>query len=202
LNREIYATSTVFDLHSIVQVAILFWTPLPWLCTCHPLPVARLLICAVYFALPIMQSYNWMHTPPGRPVDIKIEPPQSESTFSLLSPPSSPSFTRSVPNFPSVNISAPLRRRSNTTIASPRRVRPYPSLTHEHRFRGEDSGKMAHSSFGNWSSRTGRSLNPGERRSSDGDQLNPYALSQPYESVSHLCLSFLFSAWFISDLMG
>jgi hypothetical protein len=134
------------------------------------------------------QAFNWLqYAPPDtRSVDIKIEPSFQEPAFSLISPPSSPSLTRSTPSLPSVSLSSPLRKRSNT---NPRRVRPYPSSPHEHRLRGENSGKMVLPPFGTWSTSGtrgghGRQLNSGERRSSDGDQLSPYTLSHPYEPVS------------------
>jgi len=155
--------------------------------------VSTFLIGAVYFCTAIMQmpqTFNWLqYVPPGpSSVDIKIEPSFQDSEFSLLSP-SPPSVTRSEPSLSSFTISSPLRKRSNTTLASPKRVRPYPSSSpHEHRFRREGSGRMAHQSFGPWSTsgRAGnnRPLNSGERRSSDDDQLSSYTLSNVYDPVS------------------
>lgn len=146
-------------------------------------------------------AYNWVHYashPQPRPLlEIKVEPTLDNTTFSLISPPSSPSFPRPVPvdaaTFATVN-----RRRSNTSIASPKRAKPYPILTRELRFRAEDCGAMENQPYENWSPtgvKSGGSrpqfsveLSP-SRSSSEGDQQAPtsYTLSNALVSVSHLC---------------
>lgn len=127
-------------------------------------------------------TYNWLQYAPqhqASPLEIKVESSTLESiAYSLLSPPLSPSFPRSVPESATFLASTSSRRRSNTSTASTKRVKPYPILTRELRLRGEDTGKMANQSYGTWSpsgikgvsSRSHYQPDSSNRRSSDGDQ--------------------------------
>jgi hypothetical protein len=137
-------------------------------------------------------AYNWLHDGfhSQAPADVKVEAALESSVFTLLSPPSSPHTSRSVPTESAViPVSAPSRRRSNTSIASSKRVKPYPISTRELYFRGEDTGPMANT----WSPTgsnggSGRAHFPVEppRRSSDGDQQGPpsYGLPNTFTMVS------------------
>jgi hypothetical protein len=141
------------------------------------------------FALPIemeAHTYNgWLvHSFPSqaRPVDIKVEPALESSVFPLFSPPSSPQ--RSPTESAAFSSS---RRRSNTSIANSKRVKPYPILTRELHLSGGDIDTMANT----WSppgSKGGsaRAHFPVEqasqnRRTSDGDpQVSSYG---PFATV-------------------
>lgn len=116
--------------------------------------------------MPESQTLSWLPYIP--PADIKVEPP---AEFSLLSPPTSP--------FPSPSFTTTsLCRRRSSSFASPKRVRPYPSLPRERRSRVEDSEKMATGPpYGNWSKAGSSSGRLTERRSSDGDQPLLYGAS-------------------------
>jgi hypothetical protein len=140
-----------------------------------------------------MQSpYNWLQDAlhsQTRSVDVKEESALDSSVFTLLSPPSSPLFSRSVPTESTIYpVLAPSRRRSNTSIASSKRVKPYPIATRELHFRRDDTGIMANT----WSppgskGGSGRAHFPVEphRRSSDGDQQGTsYGLPNTFSMVS------------------
>jgi hypothetical protein len=131
------------------------------------------------------QTFNWLSYIPSssRPIEIKVEPSTLESqASSLLSPPSSPSLSRSVRSS-STSLSSNSRRRSNaSSVASPRRPKPYPSFSSESRGRADDS-RMSNPSYGPWSSSGGKGGNPRygtERRSVDGDHRAP-----PYPAFSN-----------------
>ncbi|KAF7973909.1 hypothetical protein HWV62_13952 [Athelia sp. TMB] len=100
-------------------------------------------------------GYNWpqyasQHQP--RPLEIKVEPTLENSGFSLISPPSSPSSPYPGSAHPDPGaFPPPIRRRSNASITSPKRVKPYPILTRELRLRTEDSGAMGNQPYDTWS---------------------------------------------------
>lgn len=130
------------------------------------------------------QTFNWMqYAPPAqRPVDVKVEPSYLEPSFSLISPPSSPSLAESA-SIPSAALpSSSSRRRSNTHSTSPKRARPYPETSPRERLRIGEPSRMSDSSFETWSPASaapkGGSTRPNlssERRSSDGDQQPAYS---------------------------
>lgn len=143
-------------------------------------------------------GYNWVqYTPQARSPEIKVEPSLDSTSFPLISPPCSPSSA--YPHSASGDsgpFPAPTRRRSNNSIASPKRVKPYPILTRELRLRTEDPGGMGSQSYDSWSPTnmrdgpTGRphftvQVSP-SRSSSEGDQRAPssYTLSNALVPVS------------------
>ncbi|KAJ7599333.1 hypothetical protein C8J56DRAFT_1011133 [Mycena floridula] len=103
---------------------------------------------------------DWMHYLPADG-DIKVE---AQPEFSLLSPPISPFGS------PSFNPALPtsLCRRRSSSLANPKRVRPYP-LSRDNRSRPQDLDNMATGpAYTNWTKMG--STRHSERRSSDGDQ--------------------------------
>lgn len=145
------------------------------------------------------QTFNWLqYVPPTRAIDIKVEPSTSDSpVLSLLSPPSSPPFPRSVPSptAPFTSPSASSRRRSFTSsLTGPKRIKPYPIPVRESRNRA-DSGDMSVPPYGNWSSAGVRGGNPkvhytAERRSSDSDEASSFTLSNTFSpTVGRLFIS-------------
>lgn len=144
-----------------------------------------------------MDTYNWLQCSPqpqAYPVDIKTESSLEHSAFSLLSPPSSPPIARSAPTetttFP---VSIPYRGRSKTSIASSKRVKPYPVFTRDHFRFGEDTDIMANNPWSPSGSRGGSGRTPfpvgqvpaNRRSSSDGDQHpSSYGYSGAFATVS------------------
>jgi hypothetical protein len=148
------------------------------------------------------QSFSWLqYEPPSAPVDIKMES-YSDSSHSLLSPLTSPLTTPSTPHS-TLPPSIP-RRRSTNSLTGSKRVRPYPSLPRENRFRSEDSGKMATiPAYETWSpsgSKGGKSNQPAERRSSDGDQLS-YPLNHAFAPVGGFNLHMLVILIIITSIL-
>ena len=145
-------------------------------------------------------TYSWLEdTFPtqARPVDIKVESALEPSVFPLLSPPSSPQSvsTESV----AFSGSASSRRRSNTSAASPKRLKPYPILTREVYLRGEHTGTMANT----WShpgSKGGSSRapfpveqSPLSRRSSDGgQQVSSSSSYGPSNTFPTVCQNYIY----------
>lgn len=147
-------------------------------------------------------TYSWLQyapQPQARPLEIKVESSTLDAqAFTLLSPPSSPSYPRSVPSenatFPS-SIVGRKRSSTSTSTSSPKRVKPYPILTRDNRHRAEDN-TMAHQPYGTWSpsgikGTSTRAHFPVEptspnRRSSDGDQQPPssYPVPNTFAAVS------------------
>ncbi|KZP28094.1 hypothetical protein FIBSPDRAFT_927769 [Athelia psychrophila] len=143
-----------------------------------------------------MEEYNWVqyaaqHQPQqARPLEIKVEPSLDSTSFSLISPPSSPSAypgPRSASGDPGP-FPAPIRRRSNNSIASPKRAKPYPILTRELRLRTEESGAMGHQPYDTWSPTSMRDVSPSRSSSEGGDQRTPssYTLSNALVSPQSL----------------
>src|ERR1700691_5399735 len=153
-------------------------------------------------------TYNWLQCAlqsQVHPVDIKVESSLEPSAFPLLSPPSSPALARSVLTestlFPA---SFPNPRRSHTSIARSKRVRPYPILTRDPYFLGEDTSIMANTwsppGIKGGSSRTHFPIDQGSsnRRSSDGEQQVPstYGIPNTFGTVSQT-FTFMFLPNFV-----
>lgn len=112
-------------------------------------------------------------------IDIKAEPAMDSPVFSLLSPPSSPSVSRSVPTsrlaYQPPDLVSP-RRYSISGLASPKRSKPYSIPPRDSKSRADIPGRM---SYPGWPSHGLKTSNAkshtGERRSMDLDQSSALA---------------------------
>jgi len=127
-----------------------------------------------------VRQFNWLRfvIPDEKTDGIKKE--IAEPTSPLLSPPITPSKpTVSVTNSPSS-----FHPGSTSALTGIKRLRPYPSY-HE-----EELSIMSTPVYGTWPNSGMRggtrshSHQPAERRSSDGDEHDPYTLSHPFMNVS------------------
>lgn len=107
----------------------------------------------------------------------------------LLSPPATPSLSSPL-TLPSLPTTSPRRNSFASSVASPKRQRPYPTIKTFNSPPQEELSTMssngaAYGSYTHGSTRShGRSHPSGERRSSDGENQNAYAQSSQYMPVS------------------
>jgi hypothetical protein len=134
-----------------------------------------------------VRQFNWLRfvIPDEKTDGIKKE--IAEPTSPLLSPPITPSKpTVSVTSSPSS-----FHTGSTSSLAGIKRLRPYPPH-HEEALSIMSTATPVYGTWPHSSMRGGtrsHSHQPAERRSSDGDEHNPYALSHPFLNVSRHSLT-------------
>ena len=134
-------------------------------------------------------QFNWLRfvIPDEKTDGIKKE--IAEATSSLLSPP----ITPSKPTVSATSSPSSFHSGSTSSLAGIKRLRPYPSY-HEEALNIMSTTTPVYGTWPNSGMRGGtrtHSHQPAERRSSDGDEHNPYTLSHPFMNVSRHSLIYL-----------
>lgn len=109
------------------------------------------------------------------PMDIKEE--ALDQTFSLISPPITPSHSYTLPHLPS-----PSRRKASISSFGSKRSRPY-SLVDRALSRNLVGDSMSNSTYSPWSSTGRRNPQVDRNRSSDAEA---FSMPQQYMSVCHI----------------